>query len=166
MGSGGTGAQLIIRQLLIQLPLLGWVPASTQGWDSGIYPQGNMTRGSQPAGSPGQSCIGTCSGLSGFQQVPPFSLAKLGSKATRQERWPPLGVIQSLPAPRHLPGGPQCLQVGGPCSNRAPAQIHRGPQDTCCHLHADLLRTGLDGGPGRGLPRGSHLHLLWGAGEG
>lgn len=121
-----------------------------------------MTRGSQPAGSPGQSCTGTCSGLSGFQQVPPCSLVKLGSKATRQERWPPLGVIQSFPAPQHLPGSPQSLQVGGPCSKRAPAQIHQDPQDTCCHLHADLLRAGLDGGPGHGLPRGSHLHLLWG----
>ena len=142
--------------------LSGLGPSLYPGWDSGIYPQGDMTRGSQTAGSPGQGCDGTCSGLSGFQQVLPCSLVKRGSKATKQERWPPLGVIQSFPAPQHLPGGPQSLQVRGPCSRRAPPQIHQDPWDTCCHLHADLLRTGLDGGPGHGLPSGSHLHLLWG----
>lgn len=58
VGSGGKGvggpSGSSLRQLLIQLPLLGWVLDSTQGWDSGIYPQGDMTTGSQTAGSPGQ----------------------------------------------------------------------------------------------------------------
>ena len=56
---------------IIQHSLPGWIPAYTQGWDSWIYQQGDMTRGSQPAGPPGLGSSGTCLGLSGFQQIIP-----------------------------------------------------------------------------------------------
>lgn len=164
--AGGLGWERC-RWTLRQQPQTVAYPAAPSGLGPGLYPGLGFwdlpTRGYDyrvPDCRIPRS--GTCSGLSGLQQVLPCSLVKLGSKATRQERWPPLGVIQSFPAPQGLPGGPQSLQVGGPCSRRAPPQTRQDPRDACCHLHADLLRTGLDGGPGHELPRGSQLHLLGG----
>lgn len=130
VGSGGRRCRWTLRQQ----PQTVAYPAAPSGLGPGLYPGGLgfwdlPTRGYDYR-SP--DCriprSGTCSGLSGLQQVLPCSLVrKLGSKATRQERWPHLGVIQSFPAPQGLPGGPQSLQVGDLAPRRAPPQTHQTP---------------------------------------
>lgn len=73
MGKGQADLQAVAWDggFIIQHSLPGWIPAYTQGWDSWIHQQGDMTRGSQAAGLPGLGSSGTRFGLSGFQQIIP-----------------------------------------------------------------------------------------------